>query len=224
MNPEPSGAPYNLSAEFLLRLLRDVWNPLEVKMVLAVAALGGDSAPVPEDELIADPDVLIGVRADGSNRSPSDRAAEALDAAATRGVLIALGLDGELRWYVLGTEANRRKAHSGGFKVPDMPRPTPLPIERPGIYALYEQNIGLLTPLIADRLADALGRYPESWIADAIGEAVAYNRRSWRYIERILQNWATEGRSDEANRRDHEAHNVAGKTLRDKYEEFLRRQ
>ncbi|HLT19175.1 MAG TPA: DnaD domain protein [Thermomicrobiales bacterium] len=224
MTPEPATPPDNhLPAEFLLRLVRDVWNPLETKMVLAVAALGGTSKPVPEAELIADPDVLVGMRADGSNRSPADRAAEALDAAVTRGVLIALGLEGEGRWYVLATEANRRKAHAGGFTVPDVPRPTPLPIERPGVYALYEQNIGLLTPLIADRLADALHRYPETWIVDAIGEAVAYNRRSWRYIERILQNWATEGRSDEAHRRDHEADHAPRKTIADQYEEFLRR-
>src|SRR5829696_5026541 len=35
-------------------------------------------------------------------------------------------------------------------------------------------------------------------MADAIAEAVAYNRRSWRYVYRILQNWATTGRGDAA--------------------------
>jgi DnaD/phage-associated family protein len=228
VQPEYGDSPGTDLTALILQLVQDVWNPIEVKMVLAVAALGGDALPVAEEDLVNAPEVLIGARADGSNRSPADRAREALDAAVTRGVLIALGAEGEQRWFVLGSDANRRKARGGGFKVPGLPAPVPLPIERPGIYALYEQNIGLLTPLIADRLADALHRYPEDWIADAIGEAVAYNRRSWRYIERILENWATEGRTDEANRRDHETDNASRApgghpTLRDKYSAFLRR-
>jgi len=222
--PAPNGRTGGLSAELLLRLVRDVWNPVELKLILAVAALGGAEEPVAERDLLADADILAGVRADGSSRSAPDRAREGLGAAVARGVLIPLGVEDDQRWYVLASEENRRRAHQGAFTIPDLPEPTPLPIERPGIYALYEQNIGLLSPLIADRLADALLRYPEQWIADAIGEAVAYNRRSWRYIERILENWATEGRSDETNRRDHETDRASGKTLRDKYSEFLRRQ
>ncbi len=213
-----------MSAQLLLRLVRDVWNPVELKLILAVAALGGDARPVAERDLLDDADILAGVRADGSSRSASDRAREGLSAAVARGVLIPLGIEDEQRWYVLASEENRRKAHQRAFTIPDLPEPIPLPIERPGLYALYEQNIGLLSPLIADRLADALLRYPEQWIADAIGEAVAYNRRSWRYIERILENWGTEGRSDETHRRNHETDRTSGKTLRDKYSEFLRRQ
>lgn len=68
--------------------------------------------------------------------------------------------------------------------------------ERPGIYALYEQNIGLLTPIIAEQLREAESRYPISWIEEAFKEAVSLNKRSWRYIERILERWATEGKSD----------------------------
>ncbi|MEZ4522843.1 MAG: DnaD domain protein [Thermomicrobiales bacterium] len=224
MLPDSPNHPDGLSPGFLLRLIRDVWNPVELKLVLAVAAMGGGHQPVPERDLVADADVLAGVRADGSSRSAPDRAREALGAAVARGVLIALSPEDEQRWYVLGTDENRRKAHRGSFVVPDLPEPTPLPIERPGIYALYEQNIGLLSPLIADRLADALLRYPENWIVEAIGEAVSYNRRSWRYIDRILENWATEGRTDETHRRDHEADVDARKTLRDKYSEYLRKQ
>ncbi len=147
MSSEHSSAQHNSFAKVLLELVRDVWNPLEVKMVLAVAALGGISMPVAEREIVTDVDVLAGVRADGSSRSPADRVAESLDAAVTRGVLLALGSDDTRQWFVLATEANRRKAQSGGFVVPDSAPPAALSIERPGIFALYEQNIGLLTPL-----------------------------------------------------------------------------
>lgn len=222
MLPVPNNERGGLSAQLLLRLVRDVWNPVELKMVLAVAAMGGDREPIAERDLLADADLLAGVRADGSARSAPDRAREGLCAAVARGILISLSAEDEERWYVLASEENRRKAHSGGFTVPDLPEPIPLPIERPGIYALYEQNIGLLSPLLADRLADAMLRYPEVWIAEAIGEAVAYNRRSWRYIERILENWATEGRSDETHRRDHETDGSSRETLRDKYSKYLR--
>lgn len=66
--------------------------------------------------------------------------------------------------------------------------------ERPSVYALYEQNIGLLTPLLAERLQDAEGRYPIEWIEDAFKESVVNNKRNWRYIERILERWAAEGK------------------------------
>ena len=65
---------------------------------------------------------------------------------------------------------------------------------RLNIFALYEQNIGMLSPLISDELREAEGLYPEAWIEDAIKEAVANNRRSWRYISRILDRWEREGR------------------------------
>jgi len=68
--------------------------------------------------------------------------------------------------------------------------------ERPNIYGLYEQNIGLLTPLLAERLQDAEARYPTEWIEAAFDEAVSNNKRNWRYIERILERWAAEGKNE----------------------------
>jgi DNA replication protein len=38
--------------------------------------------------------------------------------------------------------------------------------------------------------------YPADWIEEAIEESVAYNRRSWRYIQRILEQWMAQGRTD----------------------------
>ncbi len=67
-------------------------------------------------------------------------------------------------------------------------------IERPNIFVLYEQNIGLLSPLIADQLRDAAEQYPPEWIEAAFREAVQHNKRNWRYISAILRRWETEGR------------------------------
>jgi DnaD/phage-associated family protein len=79
------------------------------------------------------------------------------------------------------------------------------PAARPNIFTLYEQNIGLLTPLIADELREAEQTYPAEWIEDAFREAVTLNKRSWKYAHAILERWHTEGRGDETDRRDREA-------------------
>jgi DNA replication protein len=67
-------------------------------------------------------------------------------------------------------------------------------VERPNIFVLYEQNIGLLSPLIADQLKDAAEQYPPEWIEAAFREAVQQNKRKWNYISAILRRWETEGR------------------------------
>ncbi len=76
-------------------------------------------------------------------------------------------------------------------------RPPDIASDLPNAFRLYEQNIGPLTPMLADSIRLAIEDYPADWIEDAIGEAVAYNRRSWRYISRILENWTVQGRSDQ---------------------------
>ncbi|MEI6044820.1 MAG: DnaD domain protein, partial [Chloroflexota bacterium] len=66
--------------------------------------------------------------------------------------------------------------------------------QRPDIYTLYEQNIGSLTPILSERLREATQLYPAEWVEAAFTEAVNYNRRSWAYISRILENWAIDGK------------------------------
>jgi DNA replication protein len=73
-------------------------------------------------------------------------------------------------------------------------RPMHIEIERPNIFVLYEQNIGLLSPMIADELKDAADHYPQDWIESAFREAVEQNKRKWSYIRAILRRWETEGR------------------------------
>jgi DNA replication protein len=76
---------------------------------------------------------------------------------------------------------------------------------RPNVFALYEQNIGMLTPLIAEELREAEQDYPAEWIEEAFCEAVSLNKRSWKYIRAILERWRAEGRGDETGRRPSEA-------------------
>ena len=73
---------------------------------------------------------------------------------------------------------------------------------KPNIYKVYEENIGPLTPLIADMLRDAEAAYPAEWIKEAMEIAVENNVRRWRYVESILDRWKKEGRNGTDRRRD----------------------
>ena len=64
---------------------------------------------------------------------------------------------------------------------------------RANIFKLYEQNFGPLTPMIAETLQDAEKTYPTEWIESAMSEAVANNKRNWKYVEAILQRWQVDG-------------------------------
>jgi DnaD/phage-associated family protein len=77
--------------------------------------------------------------------------------------------------------------------------------ELPNIFRLYEENIGPLTPIIADELRAAEADYPTEWIAEAVKQAVQNNKRAWRYIAAILARWKEEGRHEQRkDRRDTE--------------------
>jgi DnaD/phage-associated family protein len=70
------------------------------------------------------------------------------------------------------------------------------------IYKLYEENIGTITPMMAEILKEDEATYPLSWIEEAIRMAVARNARNWKYIQAILGRWQKEGRGHEQNRRN----------------------
>jgi len=93
------------------------------------------------------------------------------------------------------------------------------PLNRPNVFTLYEENIGPLTPLIADALKDAEREVPEDWIADAIQLAVTNNKRSWAYCLAILKRWKDEGRAEKQNRRDDPG--ARRRELEDEFKKYL---
>ena len=70
---------------------------------------------------------------------------------------------------------------------------------RPNIFVLYERHIGMLTQLIAEQLQDADQTYPSEWFPEAFEIAAQADKRSWRYVQAILQRWASEGKGDTAH-------------------------
>ena len=114
--------------------------------------------------------------------------------------------DGHMDLYFLNSEKGRAAVEGitrgewrpGG----DDESPITLLVERPNIFVLYEQNIGPLTPLIADELRDAEQTFSPAWLAEAIQLAVENNVRKWRYVLSILERWRQEGKHDGISRRD----------------------
>ncbi len=171
-------------ASLLSTLLADITDCAELKCTLRFlwyeALESGAPRRVAVSSLRAD-DVLL--NALGSEGEVERGIALAVE----RGTLIEAG-----GWLLLHTPQNERAAGRTG------PAPSKAevgqPSERPNIFQLYEENIGMLTPLIADELRETEDEYPYDWIEDAIYEAVAHNARSWRYVVRVLDHWKKVGK------------------------------
>lgn len=110
--------------------------------------------------------------------------------------------------YLLNTPENRRSA-ARLTPLPSTPPPEPVVVERPNVFALYEANVGMLTPMVAEQLREAEATYPAEWIEGAIREAAERNARSWRYIATILERWASDGRRSDGPRQ--ERHGESGR-------------
>jgi DNA replication protein len=106
--------------------------------------------------------------------------------------------------YFLNSPRGRAaaEAFARGQWQPQAETSAPPPRERPNIFKLYEENIGPLTPMIADALKDSEKTYPPEWLAEALEIAVLKNKRNWKYVEAILHRWKEEGHAKKQDRRD----------------------
>jgi len=151
---------------------------------------------------------------EGFDRSPSSAEEildDSLERSVARGSLLKASLEleqGPQALYFFNDpqgQAALSALENGSWRPSGEPEaPIELRIERPNIFNLYEQNIGPLTPMIAERLRDAEQTYPQSWIEDAIRIAVENNVRKWRYAEAILEDWLTSGKREREDRGDTE--------------------
>jgi DNA replication protein len=143
--------------------------------------------------------------------APQEALDEALERAVARGTLLHVSLElssGDEDFYFFNSAKGRAavEAIETGDWSPsgDPAAPLSLAVERPNVYTLYEQNIGPLTPMLAERLRAAEDSFPAEWIEEAIGIAVENNVRKWRYIEAILEDWEQRGRHEREDRGDTE--------------------
>jgi DNA replication protein len=157
---------------------------------------------------------------------------ETLNMIEARGTILRMEFEreGSIEYlYFLNTENDRKLMEKirNGELVLDGLRLAKTPVTAqdtgvlPDIFTLFEENVGMLTPMIADWLKEAEKQYPEAWIRDAIREAVSLNKRNWRYIDRILENWSAEGRDDGTHRGNSKTDTA--KYGRQKYGHMVRR-
>ena len=127
-----------------------------------------------------------------------------LEKCVSRGSLLKVGSDAEAV-YFLNSPRGRAAAESAraGQWIPSKGR-TAAPVPRPNIYRLYEENIGSLTPMIADTLKDAEEEYSAERLEGAFALAVKANVRKWTYVEAILKRWKEEGYGKKQDRRDNQ--------------------
>lgn len=162
-------------------------------------------------EFLNDSTLLRGLQGSGTGDARQE-IRRGLELAVARGTFLFHRPDGgdeDEAVYLLNTESGR--AALAGMRLDPRPGASPsqvgsgaLPeglldepqIEKPSIFSLYEDNVGALSPLLAQELTEAEERYPESWIDQAFKIAVSENKRSWRYIAGILRRWAAEGKDD----------------------------
>ena len=185
-------------------LLEQIDDIAELKCLLRVTWLLQQKRGYPRfithSEALADRTLATSIQGD------ADTVSGALDACVRRGTLAMAIIEhegGEERLYALNSDRDRRALAGvtsdafvvGHSQTVPTPEPWDTEIERPNIFALYESNIGMLSPMIADELKAAEELYPTDWIEDAFREAALQNVRNWRYIVRILESWEREGRS-----------------------------
>ncbi len=155
-------------------------------------------------ELLEDHLLREGLRTPGVpyERVLADAIARAVTRCSLLRVEVRLNGDNEV-WLFINTARARwmvERLQSGELLPESMARPlepVPLPQDRPTVFTLYEQNVGLLQPIIAEELREAATTFPSDWIDDAFRLAAERNIRNWRYIRSILERWQREGRDNE---------------------------
>jgi DNA replication protein len=147
----------------------------------------------------------------GRTEEDARRAVEtALEKAVQRGTLVVSDPLPSRAVYFLNSPRGRAALEAlskGEWSLDDQNRANvALEASRPNIFALYEENIGPLTPMIVETLREAEQEYPQAWIEEAVRAAVENNVRRWRYVEAILRarkekTYAPNRGNDEEDRR-----------------------
>lgn len=188
-----------LPAALLNDVLNRVQDLAELKAVMFVLeAVARRGTPGVWFEDLLETRIVQAVVGADSPRPSEERLRQALDRAVANGFLFRVVAGGRT-CYLPVSDDNRMligRLRAGDPNVPEvlgLEPAAPAAIYRPNIYAVYEQYIGPLTPLIAEQLRSAERAYPRGWIEEAIITAARYNRRSWRYIETVLLRWEETG-------------------------------
>ncbi len=185
--------------------LQDILSLAELKCTLRILGLVQQRRSqrlwVTLAELIADPILLNGLAQEPGGAPDAIRTG--ISQAVQRGTLIRIqqGHEDPSHTLLFVNDDPGRRAAANILPEASKLHPQELPEgeagqARPNIFSLYEENIGTITPLLAEEMEEAERTHPWPWIQEAFREAVDHNRRNWRYIARILERWAVEGKDN----------------------------
>jgi len=219
---------------FLSSLLPQITDITELKVTLHIFETlyrkKGYPRFVAFKELLGNTSLISSLR---EAAKPSQEAlCKALKMATQRGTILHIVLDRDgvsEDVYFLNTESNRQvvaKIQNGELILTGLKAEGQTDIEteeQPDIFTLYEQNIGMLTPMIAEELREAEKLYPVTWIKDAIKEAINQNKRKISYILAILERWSSEGKGNGTYKRDSAKKTSPDKYFKGKYGHMVRR-
>ena len=196
-----------LPPELFSEVLPSISLPSELKVTLhmfyRLSRQRGNPRRLSWDELLGDALLRRGLQALAPLRPVEEMLSEGVESAVRRKTFLHVPIANEGRvvsWYLANTVLNRRWASAlGAAERALQPNPS-AELERRSLIALYEENIGLVTPMIVEELREAETRYPPTWVEEAMREAVRANARSWRYVQKVLERWASNGKKDETDR------------------------
>ena len=210
----PNSKYAGIPVAFFTQLMPRIQDAAELRVTLYIFWALGQKRDYPRfvslTELLGST-TLITTLAHGAS-DPRQELKKGLQGAVGRGSLLALPVTKEGRQetlYLLNTKANKRSIQmikEGTLKVGAIPvLEEATPREQKNVFVLYEETIGAISsPVLAEQLKEAESLYPQAWLEDAFKEAVDLNKRSWRYVSRILERWEKEGKNGELGRHTQE--------------------
>ena len=193
--PGGSVASSAIPNQFFARVLPAIDSFAELQVTLHVLWRTSPGPRRPElialDELVSEPLLLAPLgNESGGAKSAIERGVRA---AIRRGTFIETTIEKPpTRHIMIGVNNQRaRRAIADLLTSPaaeskhsrPLPADAPAVESRPPIFELYEANIGLIQPILADELRRAGELFPSAWVEQAFREAVRYNKRNWRYIK-----------------------------------------
>ncbi|NDJ55309.1 MAG: DnaD domain protein [Chloroflexi bacterium] len=205
----PRGRMTKLPGQFFSDLLPQIDHLGELKVTLYcfwnLQQRQGDVVYLTRSDILRDELFMAGM---GHRQTEREEAvSEGLERAVARGTLLHAHIASrgiEDHFYFVNTPRNQailQDIEAGRWKPSGfVDAPIDLTIERPNIFTLYEQNVGPLTPIIADKLKDIEETYGPAWFEEAVEIAVTRNVRKLAYIESILKRWQSEGKGGQQGR------------------------
>lgn len=188
-----------IPSRFFADLLPHIDSLIELQATLfvmwAVQQREGRYRFVTAHDLVADAHMAAHLATAYPDVPAHEAAASALGRMVERGTLRTASADSVTLYFINSPQGREAQlaVQQGRYTV-DMGEQVDILPPRPTIYRLYEQEIGPLTPMIAEALRDIEADYPPDWIAEAFRIAVEKQARNLKFIRAVLDRWQKEGR------------------------------